>query len=86
MSVVEAMQLGLIPVVTAVGEIAYYCSDGVNSLLVRDDAHTVASLMELLKNPEQARVMSQAAIDTWTEVPFYRNDVLAHSCQVLAST
>ena len=34
MSVVEAMQLGLIPVVAPVGEIPRYCRDGENALLV----------------------------------------------------
>ncbi len=31
-SVIEAMQAGLVPIVTPVGEITGYCSDGVNSV------------------------------------------------------
>src|SRR5690606_5104555 len=45
MSVVEAMQLGLVPVVTPVGEIGRYCRGGVNAVLVDDDEEAAAIIM-----------------------------------------
>ncbi|MBS9719639.1 glycosyltransferase family 4 protein [Tianweitania sp. BSSL-BM11] len=85
MSVVEAMQLGLIPVVTAVGEIANYCTDRINSLIIHDDAATVASIRDLLGNPNQARLISESAVDTWRNISFYRDDVVQRSRHILGS-
>ncbi len=83
MSVVEAMQSGLIPVVTPVGEIAHYCQDGVNAVFIEDDALAADAITALLDHPDKARAMARAAADTWREVPLYREDILRLSRALL---
>ncbi len=83
MSVVEAMQRGLIPVVTPVGEIAHYCQDGVNAIFIEDDVRAVDAISTLLRDPDRARAMAKAATDTWREAPLYREDFLRLSRALL---
>lgn len=84
MSVVEAMQLGLVPVVTPVGEIPRYCQDGHNAVLVHDDEGAVRSVLRLLDDPEEYQRLSRNAIQTWQDNPLYRDDVLEACRHVLA--
>ncbi|WP_288413681.1 glycosyltransferase [uncultured Sphingomonas sp.] len=77
MSVVEAMQLGLVPVVTAVGQVADYVEDGRNGIIA-DPATpeaTAAALAALLGDPARYRAMAQAAVQTWRTVRLYADDV-----------
>lgn len=83
MSVVEAMQRGLIPVVTPVGEIANYCKDGVNAIFIKDDALAADAITALVNNPDKARAMAKAATNTWREAPLYREDFLRLSRALL---
>tara|TARA_R110002124_G_scaffold76753_1_gene205514 strand:+ start:15573 stop:16616 length:1044 start_codon:yes stop_codon:yes gene_type:complete len=83
MSVVEAMQSGLIPLVTPVGEIAHYCQDGVNAVFIEDDDRAVDAITALIDNPDNARAMAKAATDTWREAPLYREDFLRLSRAML---
>ncbi len=82
MSVVEAMQAGLVPVVTPVGEIGTYCNDGDNAVLVNDDEYAVQSVLRLLNDPTRYQQMAKNASQTWQDKPLYRDDVLS-SCQHL---
>lgn len=82
MSVVEAMQMGLVPVVTPVGEIENYCRDGENAILVADDAVAEAGIDDLLRRPAKYRDLSSAAVATWLDRPLYRDDVLA-ACRMV---
>ena len=82
MSVVEAMQLGLVPVVTPVGEIGHYARQGKNAVVVRDDATAVAEVLALLDDDARFQTMRQGAIATWAEQPLYRDSVLA-ACRAL---
>lgn len=84
MSVVEAMQLGLVPVVTPVGEIPRYCQDGHNAVLVHDDEGAVRSVLRLLDDPEEYQRLSRNAVQTWQDKPLYRDDVLEACRHVLA--
>ena len=84
MSVIEAMQLGLVPVVTPVGEIGRYCRDAENAILVRDDAHTVKLVSVLLHQPATYQRMSRAASATWQAQPLYRDDVVAACTRLLS--
>jgi glycosyltransferase involved in cell wall biosynthesis len=77
MSVIEAMQLGLVPVVTPVGEIGRYCQDSVNAILVIDDLDAVERVTSVFKQETRYRSMARAAVSTWQEQPLYRNDILA---------
>lgn len=81
MSVVEAMQLGLVPVVTPAGEIARYCRAGVNAILVAGqdgvtDEAAVAEVVDSLIDPARLGGLRAAAINTWDEAPLYAEAVL----------
>lgn len=84
MSVVEAMQLGLVPVVTPVGEIANYCTDSVSAVFVTDIQQTAHRLRELLENPEAFSRMASAAQTVWQGRRLYRDDVLAACGEILS--
>lgn len=76
MSVVEAMQLGLVPVVTPVGEIEHYCRDGENALLVSSDAATVDAIVQVLHDDARYQSLSGNAAASWTAKPLYAQSVL----------
>jgi glycosyltransferase involved in cell wall biosynthesis len=82
MSVVEAMQLGLLPVVTPVGEIGSYCRDGGNAVVVNNDERAVADVLHLLTDPAAYGTLRQQAIEEWLDKPLYRESVLA-ACEAL---
>ena len=85
MSVVEAMQLGLVPVVTPVGEIANYCLDGVNAVVVLSDQQAQADVIDLLDASARFKSMRADAIATWANQPLYRDSVLSACQDVLAA-
>lgn len=83
MSVAEAMQLGLVPVVTPVGEIASYCREGENAILVRSDEDAVGRIREALENPSIYERLSRSAASTSNDQLLYKDDVLA-ACRDIA--
>lgn len=76
MSVVEAMQMGLVPIVTPVGEIPYYCSQGFNALIIKSDMQAVEDVRNLLNNNEKYQSIRLNAIATWKEKPLYADSVM----------
>jgi glycosyltransferase involved in cell wall biosynthesis len=84
MSVVEAMQLGLLPVVTPVGEIAQYCRHGENALLVSTNEDTVADIMAVLHDDARYQALRKNAVSTWAGKPLYSESVLA-ACKALCT-
>lgn len=86
MSVVEAMQLGLVPVVTPVGEIVNYCRHMENGIIHRDIPSTVAAIEAAVANPERYAAMSRAAIETWRDAPLYADDFAAAAAELFATT
>ena len=50
MSVMDAMQLGLVPIVTTVGEISKYCKHKYNSLVITDNQGTFSDIYLLLND------------------------------------
>ncbi|MCI5221990.1 MAG: glycosyltransferase [Candidatus Electrothrix sp. AR4] len=76
MSVVEAMQLGLVPVVTSVGEIGAYCQHGRNALIVDFEYRVVDELLALLNNDVQYQLMRKNAVETWQGKPLYKESVI----------
>lgn len=78
MSVVEAMQFGLVPVVTPVGEIARYCHDKESAIFVHPDDidSAIEAILALLLNPDEYRRMSLTAAKYWQEKTLYRDDFL----------
>lgn len=84
MAAVEAMQLGLVPVVTPVGEVGVYVKDGVNGLWIgEDDGAAAASVLALIGDPPRFRAMRDAAIATWQDRPLYREEFLAACADLL---
>lgn len=79
MALVEAMQFGLVPVTTPVGQIATYVTDGQNGVIV-DPARLEAAadrIADLLSDPDRFRTMAENAIAYWQNAPLFAADVAA---------
>jgi glycosyltransferase involved in cell wall biosynthesis len=83
MSVVEAMQLGLVPVVTPVGEIARYCVNGLNCIMISDDEGAVQQVLCALSDLDKFQALRDNAIATWEQYPLYKDSVI-EACMTLA--
>lgn len=84
MAVVEGMQLGLVPVVTPVGEPKRYCVPHENAVVVDVDRLDAAAeeIAALLSHPaEYARLAAEAA-RRWAEAPLYADDVCRAACEL----
>ena len=78
MSVVEAMQRGLVPIVTPVGEIAKYCQHDVNALVANnfDNPAIVAKeVVALLHDKARYCRYQKAAMGCWQNASLYQDDV-----------
>jgi len=82
MSVAEAMQNGLVCVVTAVGEIGNYAKDGVSAVLL--DPTTAESweesldkLLNVLKSEEMCRSISNSAYQVFKGAPVFSESLVA---------
>ena len=75
MSVLESMQLGLIPIVKNVGEIKKYCIDNQNSIIFKDLESTTDDLIKLIKNNKEIQSLRYNAIKSWSEKITYREDI-----------
>lgn len=78
MSVAEAMQYGLVPVVTPVGEISRYCQAGINAVIVDDVEKSdcaITEILKLLQDESRYRQYQQAAQSYWDGSILYKNDV-----------
>ncbi len=84
MGVVEALEAGLVPVVTPVGQMAVYCRDGENALVCRDRAETARRLGALIDDPGAYSRMSAAAIATFADQPVYTEDVASAALELAA--
>jgi glycosyltransferase involved in cell wall biosynthesis len=84
MAVVEAMQLGLVPVVTPVGEIGTYVEDGRNGIWFTDPQAACERIGQLLAEPAAYRALSQAAADTWRGRPLYGDEFIAACTDIAA--
>ena len=82
MSVVESMQLGLVPVVTPVGEIGTYCRNGHNAVIVESDQLVVRDVIGLLNCNETYQLLRLNAIATWKDQLLYNESLLA-ACRAI---
>ena len=82
MSVVEAMQMGLVPIVTPVGEIPAYCGHDFNALIVKSDQQVVENVRGLLDCDKKYQNIRKNAIATWKDAPLYADSVL-QACEEL---
>ncbi|MEH8021230.1 glycosyltransferase [Rheinheimera metallidurans] len=72
MSVVEAMQLGLVPIVTPVGEIANYCHHNHNSIYYDNDAYNL--VVNAISNRDVYDSLKLNAINCWADTKDYSQD------------
>ena len=75
MSVAESMQLGLIPIVTNVGEIKNYCVDNKNSIIFEGYEETFKKVFEVRNNESSYKTISNNAIRTWKNKKLYKDDM-----------
>ena len=80
MSVIEAMQLGLVPVVTPVGEISNYCKNGINAVIVNNSYESLDAIKTLLSDQGAYQLISSAAVTTWSNQPLYKDSFMS-SCE-----
>ncbi len=83
-SVIEAMQLGLIPVVTSVGEISAYCFNDYNSIVVDNIEQALGSIKQVLQKDSLFRMLRQNAIRSWESHPTY-NESIINCCSNLCT-
>jgi len=82
-AVTEAMQLGLVPIVTPVGEIANYCIDGINSIYYNDSAHS--NIMRSINDESVYDNLNSNAAEYWDHEVDYSTD-FNQNCLRLVST
>lgn len=87
LSVVEAMQVGLVPVVRPVGEIANYTEDGKSAIWLPEDEDAneacVEKVLHLISGPDCWRKIRASAVAVWKDQPLYRDDIIAAAKDVL---
>jgi len=81
MSVVEAMQLGLVPIVAPVGEISNYCVDGENSIYVSglSNEPVLRALDGIFRDPDTYISLRDNALMKWSNSLLYHESILT-SC------
>ena len=78
MSVSESMQLGLVPIVTAVGQIRSYCRNLENSLIYKNnDNDLIRNISLLISSPKKYSDIRQNAINTWKNTTIYKKDMIS---------
>ena len=75
MSVVESMQLGLVPIVTNVGEIENYCTDGFNSIIYEGVEKTFLKVLNVKENIEVYKYIRNNSSKTWINKNLYKDDM-----------
>lgn len=72
MSIIEAMQAGLVPVANPVGDIPVYCRDGENAVLLGDDDENSAeAVTRLIRDPARYAAFQSRARAVWRDRPTY---------------
>jgi glycosyltransferase involved in cell wall biosynthesis len=84
MSVVEAMQMGLVPVVTPVGEIRAYCKHNLNSILIHEVTQAVKDIVHLVECEADYLALQAAAIAQWASAKLYCESILDASNELIA--
>ena len=82
MSVLESMQLGLVPIVSNVGNIKNYCIDNFNALII--DESITRKILEISENQEKYFDLRNNAIETWQSKNLYKQDIY-ENCLRLAN-
>ncbi len=82
MAVVEGMQLGLVPVVTSVGQMGTYVRPDETGILVDPEklGATAEQLEYLLANPQRLAALASAAASAWDSHPLFADDFCEAAC------
>ena len=83
-SVMEAMQLGLVPIVTPVGEISKYCKNKENSLIIFDDKSILNEINTVISDNIIFQKLRKNAINTWVDKSLYVDDFEIGCKRILA--
>ena len=75
MSIMEAMQFGLIPIITNVGEAKKYCIHNQNSIIFSNIETTSNEVINLIENKKQMRYLRNNALNKWSKDPTYKEDI-----------
>ena len=75
MSVSESMQLGLIPIVTNIGQIKIYCKN-FNSLIYHNNEKEVIKYIKLISSKKEYKRMRENSINTWSNSSTYKADLI----------
>jgi glycosyltransferase involved in cell wall biosynthesis len=88
MVVVEAMQLGLVPIVTPVGEMGRYCRDGENAVVVDVARLDLAAdrIAATLNDPKRYSSLSNSARAKWSHCRLYSDDVCMAATELAGQT
>lgn len=82
-AITEAMQIGLVPIVTPVGEIANYCKDSYNSIYYDEEESTAGKVLELLSDLKLYSELSKNAISFWASKLDYSTDFKQNCSRVI---
>jgi glycosyltransferase involved in cell wall biosynthesis len=74
MSVIEAMGMGLVPVVTPVGEIPSYCQDGRTGIHVSTPEETAQRIVAIIDKPALWLEHSERAAEIWAGANLFQDD------------
>lgn len=77
MSLIEAMQLGLVPIVTPVGEMATYVRPMQTGVVYDNPDQAAAEIAAILNDATLFDRISAAAVYHWRGTPLYHEDLLA---------
>ncbi|MGP4714449.1 MULTISPECIES: glycosyltransferase family 4 protein [unclassified Psychrobacter] len=83
-AVTEAMQLGLVPIVTPVGEIANYCIDGSNSIHYKDGGHVLENVLNAISDRKTYERLSGNAHSYWNQKVDYSTDFNQNCLRILS--
>lgn len=83
LAVIEAMQLGLVPVVTNVGEVGHYCNHGVNALVIDSDCKFLPEISAAIENKEKFSLLRSQAIKTWSNSLSYKESVIEECTRIV---
>jgi len=82
LSVVEAMQLGIVPIVTPVGEMAVYCNDS-NSVTIHSNDEAIQKTLMLLSSDKIYQELSNNSASTWANKEIYKDSVINECKRIL---
>ena len=75
MSVMESMQIGLIPIISDVGEIRHYCKHKINSIVYKNIYKTSDDILSIISNKDKYNIIKNNSLETWQDFPTYRDDI-----------